>query len=514
MTCRIWHRDQMQVGGFGNVDGSDNYNNVTRYQHNNDKEKPLLSLKQYWQQALASIRKSPAQPPQLAPRPSELEREISAITRDNKALSDELSQVRTHFEQARTEDSRKIAALEQLREKTEAHHNLDREKFAELERRIDELETGRDQTAELERRINELETGRDQTREQTRTLQASLATTATRLEATSNQIREVRDLAEDQARTFEASLSHAATRIDNTEDYVRSVEMKLGNKHRLFAKTLQEIQLDQRRQDQRANWTIITAGFALLLVTITGAILIWNMQNNAGVLANINDDMQSLMTSINEHPGLHTELPGPPPLPALPTEEPIQPEAVSPTASKVLPDIRSLPQAAKPATTSAPADNYLPPDNDRETTRLAKRLSTPSGSRQDASTFFEENATKAGIVELPSGLQYRVVKAGSGTTPTMTDKVVVDFLAATPEGKVIDQTYFAGKPATYRMNEVSPGLREALLQMQEGAEWEVFVPPQLAQKRGVRKRSMVGFEPTVYLVQLQKVIVGDTPGQQ
>jgi FKBP-type peptidyl-prolyl cis-trans isomerase len=474
----------------------------------------LLSLKQYWQQALASIRKSPTQPPQLAPRPGELEREISAITRENQALSAELSQVRTDFEQARSEENRKIAALEQVREKTQANHNLDREKFAELERRIDDLATGRDQTAELERRIDELETGHVQTREQTRTLQASLATTATRLETTSNQIREVQILTEDQAKTFDASLSHAATRLDNTEDYIRSLEKKLENKHRLFAKTLQEIQLDQRRQDRRANWTIIVAGFALLLVTITGAILIWDMQKNARVLAGMNDDMKSLMTSINEHPSIRNELPGLPPPPAIATEEPIQPEAVPQTVSKVLPDIISLPQAVKPATTSDLTDNSLPSDSDRENTRLAKRLSTPSGSRQDASAFFAENATKAGVVELPSGLQYRVIKAGSGKTPTITDKVVVDYLAATPEGKVFDQTYFAGKPATYRMSEVSPGLREALLQMQEGAEWEVFVPPQLAQKRGVRKRSMIGFEPSVYLIQLQKVIEGDTSGQQ
>jgi FKBP-type peptidyl-prolyl cis-trans isomerase len=91
----------------------------------------------------------------------------------------------------------------------------------------------------------------------------------------------------------------------------------------------------------------------------------------------------------------------------------------------------------------------------------------------------------------------------------MSDKVVVDYLSTTPDGKIFDSTFFSDETATYSMSEVIPGWQEALLQMQEGEERELFVPPQLAQKGSVRKRGITGFEPGVYLIELVQVIEGN-----
>ena len=93
----------------------------------------MRSLKQYWQQAFASIRKALRTHPQHTSRQEELERKISAVTSENQLLPAELSQVRTDSALAQSEEECKIAALEQYRENAEAVHDADRTKLAELE---------------------------------------------------------------------------------------------------------------------------------------------------------------------------------------------------------------------------------------------------------------------------------------------------------------------------------------------------------------------------------------------
>jgi len=93
--------------------------------------------------------------------------------------------------------------------------------------------------------------------------------------------------------------------------------------------------------------------------------------------------------------------------------------------------------------------------------------------------FFAENAAKEGVVTLPSGLQYRVIKAGQGRKPGFTDRVAVFY-----RGTLIDGTAFGGtrnppKPDKFYVNGVIPGLTEGLQLMREGAKWEFFIPPEL-----------------------------------
>jgi len=95
-------------------------------------------------------------------------------------------------------------------------------------------------------------------------------------------------------------------------------------------------------------------------------------------------------------------------------------------------------------------------------------------------SFLAENAKKDGITTLPSGLQYRIVSAGTGPIPNAEDSVTVEF-----RGTLIDGTEFAsskarGKPATLKVNRIIKGLSEALQLMPTGSKWMLYIPPKLA----------------------------------
>jgi FKBP-type peptidyl-prolyl cis-trans isomerase FklB len=99
----------------------------------------------------------------------------------------------------------------------------------------------------------------------------------------------------------------------------------------------------------------------------------------------------------------------------------------------------------------------------------------PEGKR-----FMEANKKKEGVKTLPSGLQYKVLTAGSGKTPKATDEVTVNYRGSFIDGTEFDSSYKRGKPLTLQLDNVIPGWKEPLLLMQEGAKWQLFVPPELA----------------------------------
>jgi FKBP-type peptidyl-prolyl cis-trans isomerase FklB len=94
--------------------------------------------------------------------------------------------------------------------------------------------------------------------------------------------------------------------------------------------------------------------------------------------------------------------------------------------------------------------------------------------------FLAENAKKAGVKTLPSGLQYKVIKEGFGAMPIATDTVTVHYRGTLIDGTEFDSSYSRGKPATFRVDGVIAGWTEALQLMKEGARWQLFIPPNLA----------------------------------
>jgi FKBP-type peptidyl-prolyl cis-trans isomerase FklB len=114
----------------------------------------------------------------------------------------------------------------------------------------------------------------------------------------------------------------------------------------------------------------------------------------------------------------------------------------------------------------------------------------------DGQKFLDENKKKEGIVTLPSGLQYKVIKEGQGESPVETDKVTVHYTGTLISGKVFDSSIERGQPAQFQVNAVIAGWTEALKLMKPGSKWMLYIPPQLAYgEQGVQ-----GIEPNSVLI--------------
>lgn len=98
----------------------------------------------------------------------------------------------------------------------------------------------------------------------------------------------------------------------------------------------------------------------------------------------------------------------------------------------------------------------------------------------EGSKFLSENSKKAGIVTLPSGLQYQVITPGTGVKPKSTDEVTVHYKGTLLNGKQFDSSYDRGEPATFMLNQVIPGWTEGLQQMPAGSKYRFFIPYALA----------------------------------
>lgn len=94
--------------------------------------------------------------------------------------------------------------------------------------------------------------------------------------------------------------------------------------------------------------------------------------------------------------------------------------------------------------------------------------------------FLAINKNKAGVVTLPSGLQYEILKKGEGKTPTATDQVKCHYHGTLIDGTVFDSSVQRGTPATFGVNQVIPGWVEALQLMPVGSKWKLFIPSNLA----------------------------------
>ena len=101
-------------------------------------------------------------------------------------------------------------------------------------------------------------------------------------------------------------------------------------------------------------------------------------------------------------------------------------------------------------------------------------------NKSKGESFLTANKTKPGVVVLPSGLQYKVVDAGTGAKPGKSDNVTVEYTGHLIDGTVFDSTEKTGKPATFQVSQVIPGWTEALQLMPAGATWEIYVPSALA----------------------------------
>jgi len=108
-----------------------------------------------------------------------------------------------------------------------------------------------------------------------------------------------------------------------------------------------------------------------------------------------------------------------------------------------------------------------------------RRMEKAGKYRAEGEAFLSANGKKEGVVTLPSGLQYKVLAAGKGTSPGPADNVTVHYRGTLVDGTEFDSSYQRNEPATFGVDRVIPGWKEALPMMKEGAKWQLFVPSKL-----------------------------------
>ncbi|MHB1527811.1 MAG: FKBP-type peptidyl-prolyl cis-trans isomerase N-terminal domain-containing protein [Acidiferrobacteraceae bacterium] len=108
--------------------------------------------------------------------------------------------------------------------------------------------------------------------------------------------------------------------------------------------------------------------------------------------------------------------------------------------------------------------------------RLAVLRQEAANNHRQGEVFLAANAKKKGVVSLPSGLEYQVLQKGTGPHPTLEDDVVVDYRATFPDGR----EFAHGHNTLMNVHALVPGLKQALLLMNEGAHWKIAMPPDLA----------------------------------
>ena len=107
-----------------------------------------------------------------------------------------------------------------------------------------------------------------------------------------------------------------------------------------------------------------------------------------------------------------------------------------------------------------------------------KELATKN--KKEGEAFLAKNKKEKGVVTLPDGLQYKIIKKGTGPSPTKDDTVTVNYRGTLVDGTEFDSSYKRGEPATFPVKGVIPGWTEALPLMKEGAKWRLFIPASLA----------------------------------
>jgi FKBP-type peptidyl-prolyl cis-trans isomerase len=453
----------------------------------------LRNLKQYWQSLFARTEKPANTHADTSSGTKALEHTIAAISSGNQTLAANLEELHRKIAAARNTDIKRLLELER------ANHALQTARQAEIER-----------VAELESRLDEV--------------------TAERLQAN------------DQIMELKTSLAATSTRLGKTDDQVKQLELE----QRVHEQLQLETQTRLLTQDQRLSWTIMVAGFALVLATVSGAILILKLHRNEALLGSMSTDMQQLVTSMVQHiktadqaasetsPPVITLKPAPTateaatrystaektatrtfteavPEVVLETVPEAVPEAPLETVPEAVPETEAVPEAVPEevseavdeaaGTTATPAYLSEPAIPDDDLQQHSQMLSA-----MQKNSILTEADVDWTMGNLPSGRLFRVETPGKGRSPEITDRVVVNYLAVSPDGKVINDTYSSGQPATLRMSEIGPVLQEALLNMGEGAEWEVTVPEQQPHLE------TQGPEPGLYLIELVEVIEGDAPG--
>ena len=154
----------------------------------------------------------------------------------------------------------------------------------------------------------------------------------------------------------------------------------------------------------------------------------------------------------------------------------------------------------------------MSPDSARNLTQTmmrqikAKSMMKEFGPNKKAGEdFLAKNAKAEGVKVLPCGVQYKVLKEGTGAVPADTSLVKVQYEGKTLEGTVFDSSYKRGEPAKFRVDQVIKGWTEALKQMPAGSTWEIYVPQELAYGERQQGADIKPFSMLIFKIELLDV---------
>jgi len=147
-------------------------------------------------------------------------------------------------------------------------------------------------------------------------------------------------------------------------------------------------------------------------------------------------------------------------------------------------------------------EDFFRKQEERQRAEAAEKY---KGAKSEGEKYLSENAKKEGVVTLPSGLQYKVLKEGNGKSPKATDKVVCHYEGMLIDGTMFDSSIQRGEPATFPLNGVIAGWTEGLQLMKEGAKYRFFIPYQLGYGERGAGASIPPFATLVFDVELIEV---------
>ena len=136
----------------------------------------------------------------------------------------------------------------------------------------------------------------------------------------------------------------------------------------------------------------------------------------------------------------------------------------------------------------------------------AERAEKGKAAREEGEKYLAENAKKDGIITLPSGLQYQVLKEGNGKKPCAKDSVKCHYEGFLIDGTVFDSSVQRGEPAVFGLQQVIAGWTEGLQLMQEGAKYRFFIPYRLAYGEGGAGALIPPFAALIFDVELIEVM--------
>lgn len=128
----------------------------------------------------------------------------------------------------------------------------------------------------------------------------------------------------------------------------------------------------------------------------------------------------------------------------------------------------------------------------------------------DGKAFLEKNKNEPGVVQLESGLQYKVIQEGSGESPKAESKITAHYKGTLLDGKQFDSSYDRGEPAQFGVSDVIEGWKEALQLMKPGAKWKLFVPANLGYGENPMPGGPIGPN-SVLIFEVELISINETP---